>query len=398
MRKDSARAMGRKNVVLITMSGLRADRLGCYGYRGVETPLIDSMAAGGIVFEKVLSPAPNSWVSSASILTGCNPVRHGIHRPYDRLKQGVLTMAEILSEHGYATAGFPAHDVVGRLARLHRGFFKFHDGWPSFGENPTSDGWQHNWQKSVDGAGEWLAETDAPFFLWFHYRDIESMIGTETLPVQYRERFSERWGCYDGKISYADSHCVETVKNLVKEMRPHEETMFVLCSDHGRDLSCDRIPAHNGSIREETLHVPLVISPVDEPLKGRRHQGLAGAIDILPTMLDMIGIDPSLYRLDGTNLNAEESGGGRDCYMENLPRGYVGLRTDPWKIVIRTDPRKFRGLQVLGIEGLYNLEADPWERSDFSRTESDTVGKLLDRLTDVLGPGNQFLLNEEKVA
>ena len=66
------------NVVVVTLDTLRADRLGCYGYRGVATPNIDGVAAEGVVFEQATSTAPMTLPSHASIFTGLVPPRHGV--------------------------------------------------------------------------------------------------------------------------------------------------------------------------------------------------------------------------------------------------------------------------------------------------------------------------------
>lgn len=67
------------DILLISVDTLRADRLGCYGYRGIDTPNIDGLAAGGVLFESAMAPSPLTGPSHASMLTGLIPPHHGVH-------------------------------------------------------------------------------------------------------------------------------------------------------------------------------------------------------------------------------------------------------------------------------------------------------------------------------
>ena len=74
-----------RNIVLITLDCVRPDFLGCYGCQDVETPTLDRLAAGGVVFEQAVTQAPNTWVSHAGLFTGLYPPLHGLRTPYDRI-------------------------------------------------------------------------------------------------------------------------------------------------------------------------------------------------------------------------------------------------------------------------------------------------------------------------
>src|SRR5919197_3435575 len=69
----------RPNVLLVTIDTLRADHLGCYGYRQIKTPNIDSLAADGIRFEKAFTPVPITLPAHAALLTGTYPPYNGMH-------------------------------------------------------------------------------------------------------------------------------------------------------------------------------------------------------------------------------------------------------------------------------------------------------------------------------
>ena len=68
---------GRENFLLITLDTTRADRIGCYGYAGAQTPALDKLAARGVLFENAYAAAPITLPSHATILTGMYPLAHG---------------------------------------------------------------------------------------------------------------------------------------------------------------------------------------------------------------------------------------------------------------------------------------------------------------------------------
>ena len=71
--------MSKKNIILITLDCVRPDHIGCFGYKNVNTQTIDQLAKDGTLFEQAICQAPNTWVSLASIFTGCNPIKHTLH-------------------------------------------------------------------------------------------------------------------------------------------------------------------------------------------------------------------------------------------------------------------------------------------------------------------------------
>src|SRR5689334_25013965 len=67
------------NVVIITIDTLRADHLGCYGYKEIHTPNIDALAAEGVRFDKAFTPVPITLPSHTVIFTGTYPMLNGMH-------------------------------------------------------------------------------------------------------------------------------------------------------------------------------------------------------------------------------------------------------------------------------------------------------------------------------
>jgi hypothetical protein len=93
-------------VYLITIDTLRADHVGCYGYKQVETPALDALAAEGVRFTQAFTHSPITNTSHITILTGLLPSVHGVTDLGIPLSPQHVTAAELLKKHGYHTAAF----------------------------------------------------------------------------------------------------------------------------------------------------------------------------------------------------------------------------------------------------------------------------------------------------
>ncbi len=202
------------NLVLLTLDCVRADRLGCYGYQGTETPHINALATQGVLFEQAVTHAPNTWVAHASIFTGCNPYNHGLRSPYQRLGRNVQTLAERLAHCGKRTAGFPGNTLVGRSTELDRGFQYFDEDHFDSPVRIQNIAWRRNWKATIERTRRWILESREPFFIWLHYIDTHHLPEID-LPEYYRHNYSPNHQYYDGKISFMDEVCVGACKDIL---------------------------------------------------------------------------------------------------------------------------------------------------------------------------------------
>src|SRR4029453_594156 len=114
---------GAPSVLLVSIDTLRADRVGAYGAPYGATPTIDALAAEGVRFEKVISPAPLTLPAHATLLTGLYPPHHGVrHNGLFRLAAEHVTLAERFREGGYATGAVVGAVVLERRYGLDQGF------------------------------------------------------------------------------------------------------------------------------------------------------------------------------------------------------------------------------------------------------------------------------------
>ena len=117
-----------RNVVLISIDTCRADHLSCYGYARSTSPNIDAVAKNGYLFTNAISPVPLTLPAHSSMMTGTIPPFHGVHDNQGyRLSESQLTLAEIMRENGFKTAGFISAFVLDSKFGLDQGFDHYDD-------------------------------------------------------------------------------------------------------------------------------------------------------------------------------------------------------------------------------------------------------------------------------
>lgn len=111
-----------RNIVLIVVDTLRADRLGFMGYQRETSPNLDRAAAEGFVFRNFYSQSGWTMPSVASIVTGMLPAFHRVENYQDVLGDDEATLAEMLKIHGYKTVGLSANSIISKEAGFAQGF------------------------------------------------------------------------------------------------------------------------------------------------------------------------------------------------------------------------------------------------------------------------------------
>ncbi len=378
------------NLVVITLDCVRPDFLGCYGCRSVQTPTLDKLAGSGVVLEQAISQAPNTWVSHAGIFTGLYPPRHGLHRPFDRIRPEVGTLASILAENGYGCAGFPGNDLVGSRMGFQKGFDLYFEDYDRADPEPSGINANNRnvWEDVIEAAASWLSGQKNPFFAWFHYLDTHHLPEVR-LPDYYRFSREPLWQFYEGKISYADERCLGRILELLQRMGRAENTLFVILSDHGEGLRPGMPPSHNGMLTEEVIRVPMILAGEPLPWKGVRIPGLVRTVDLMPTLVRMLCRD-NPASLDGL---PEFSGGllplpglergspgkpfpGHIAYAENEPMGLFCVISEEWKLV--KEPER---------DVLFHLPSDPNEEENVLYRHPETAEHLRQELDSIRKSG-----------
>ena len=118
----------RLNLVVVTLDTTRADRIGAYGAKDVETPAVDRLASEGVLFEQAVSVAPLTLPAHSSIFTGKFPPEHGVRDNGGFfLGPDQVTLAEVLKGRGYRTGAFVAAYVLAAKWGINQGFDTYFD-------------------------------------------------------------------------------------------------------------------------------------------------------------------------------------------------------------------------------------------------------------------------------
>jgi len=340
-----------KSVIMVTLDCLRPDHLGFTGCRTVDTPQIDRVARQGVFFSQAIAQAPNTWVSHGSIFTGTYPFTHGVRSPYTRLSPRVKTLAEVLFDAGFQTAGFPAHTLMGPALGFNRGFshFDLDKKEMLLSSDTAGHAYYRDWPVIWGKARQWLAGEKKPFFLWLHYMGTHELKPEAmNIPAEFLGKYPPLGQYYDAKISWADRQCVGDIEAYLQERELEDEVILVLISDHGDTLLPGKEPGepgrafHNRQLSEEVMNILWLMRNPGLLPAGITVTDQVRSIDIMPTLLDLLGIPIPVLVPGRSALDMIRSGrGGPDteyAYLENLGAGFIGLRTAEWKLILGKKP------------------------------------------------------------
>jgi choline-sulfatase len=370
--------MPRENVFLITIDTLRSDHVGCYGYARVQTPAMDQLARQSIRFAQAFTPSPITNTSHASILTGLLPSSHGVSDFGVPLTADRFTLAELLEKRGYQTAAFIGSVILDSKTLapgLDRGF-EFYDNFPE--KTETKSRWgrlERRGMEVVQRAETWLnAHRTRPHFVWVHLYDPHDPYEP---PPPYSEMYKDH--LYDGEVAYADSALGHFLTYL-KEQNWFAGALIVVVGDHGEGLGEHGEDTHGIFLYDSTTHIPLIVKLPNEQEAGKVVVEQARTIDILPTILDLLGV-PVPASLDGTSLKPTFLGieaPSRTVFGETdypLRFGWAPLRS------VRRDGFKF--IEAPRPE-LYDLRSDPREARNNYVPWDRTVQKLRKELAGLI--------------
>ena len=303
------------NVLLITLDTVRADRCSVNGYPRPTTPTLERLSKEGVAFDAAYAPSPVTAPSHASLFTGLYPPRHGLDRNGGRLAEAPPTLAEILEAQGYQTAGIVSSFVLNEKFGVARGF----DVWMDQFEPSRSKTVRREWEGLEIPAGfdrraydtthlarTWLTQKRdpaRPFFLFVHYFEPH---GPYAPPEPWRSRFrrdeADRHAeHYDSGIAYTD-HEVGELLDRLDELRLTDDTLVIVTSDHGEGLMDHGVSAHGPQLYEEAVRVPLLIRWPRAIPAGDRRRAPVSLVDVVPTILDLLGLPPPPV-LDGRSLS-----------------------------------------------------------------------------------------------
>ena len=369
-------ALAGSNLLLITLDTTRAEQIGCYGNPNIETPVLDRLAAEGVLFSRVMAVAPTTLPAHSSLLTGLYPLHHGARaNGLFRLNDECVTLAELLGGQGYTTGGFVSAWVLAERFGIGAGFAEFNDGVTEGDIDPTAPADapgvpQRSADQTNQRAFRWLrTHANERFFLWVHYYDPHM---PWTPPSPYTERYAH---LYEGEIAYTDSEVGNLLK-VLEEVGRTEDTLVVVVGDHGEGVGNHKEWSHAYLLYESTQHVPLIMR-CGRRLGGGVHvDRLISQVDIMPTILALLGLE-SPPGIDGQDLTRPPSG-ARRLFAETcgIEAGVASLRA------VRNGRLKY----IHGpIPELFDLSVDPFELHNLADSREQTVREFEGMLREFFG-------------
>ena len=403
---DRPRVEGRKpNIVVYLIDALRADRVGCYGYRRATTPHIDEFASSALIFTG--AQAQTSWTrpAVASILTGLLPQQHGAIDKKDALSESATTLAELLSGAGYESSAVVSNGNVSQVYGFAQGFsyFKYLQE-VEIGEHVVRS------EDVNDAVFSWLDDVrgEDPFFLYIHTVDphlpyappestrrvfapgvLDPSIGSvEAVNKVAADRhlvtpalIGELSDLYDGEVAANDASFGELMAGLV-ERGLVENTVIVVLSDHGEEFFDHQGWTHGNTLYAEMLDVPLIIRIPGVAPKSIPE--IVQHVDVFSTLLDLAGVEaqPGVF---GTSVRQLWSG---DSEREWINRGLSHLQIKERFGEAWVDPGFKMLTRRLGNgeirTSLFDRVEDPSEHVDLAEERSELVRALMVRYREEL--------------
>jgi arylsulfatase A-like enzyme len=370
------------NLVLITLSSTRADRMGFLGAKGTLTPNLDRLAAESIVFEHAYAQAPGSVVSHATILSGTYPQSTGMSDIGGMLSSSLPYLPELLKNQGYRTAafvgsvdldpwnglaqgfdrGFQSYDAGFRPASVAAGASSAHAKRSSAANgSQRSSPTQRRPDQVVASAAAWLTRNmQAPFFLWIQ---IDPHAAAAS---------------YDAGIAAADT-AIGKLLAILRQRKLDATTAVVVAASQGESLGAHGEDTHGIFLYDETIHIPLVVRLPEAHPAAKRVAAKVRLVDIAPTLLEIAAI-PVPSQMQGESLlriakSSGSSGGDQPVYSRtDLPqRGFGWSPLESWRA------GKYLYIRAPKPE-LYDLTADPGAAQNLSQSSKATLDTMAAQL------------------
>lgn len=318
----AAGGIGGKNVLVIFVDTLRADRMGYAGYQRdgkTLTPRLDAFAKEAAVFTKAYAQAPNTPRSVPSFLSSRYPSQLKV----DKMKKSypvVLDDAELLLEvmkaAGFATFGESSHFYFCDRKR-YPDTCKDVVSWMASNITQGADEWDNKdaldiyckdcpdsnkdkagpriVKKTVAKLEELAKNPDGKFAMVMHlFEPHSTYMEHEGFPITEKgtEALKQK---YDYEIAVTDQYIGEVLDALDKTGLAKSTTVIVM-SDHGEafgvhEFAGERMFFHGQTLYNELIHVPLAIRVPGQA--GRKVENVVELIDLAPTIAALFGVPPS---------------------------------------------------------------------------------------------------------
>jgi len=384
----------RPNIVLISLESVRADHLGCYGYRRATSPAIDSLAQQGVVFSNAFATTSWTLTAHASMFTGLYPTAHQVVGPLDRLSDDYVTLAEVLARNGYQCAGVISGPYLLKAHGLSQGFDIYDQS--ASGESQSASHKKENSREVEASLRRFvtsLRDRKRPFFLFAYFWDphydyippapYDRMFVTERMqPIDVANYETSNTvnrstpaaqldyviSQYDGEIRWTDYNIGRFFQAL-KRNRLWDDTVVIVVSDHGEEFFEHGTKGHKNDLYVEATRIPLIIKHAHSRAVGHDAR-LTSQVDLFPTICELARVKDIPVQ-QGLSLLGPLPPRDRPIDLELLTARYaplpggrfqaVGVRH--WRSVVQDNYQLITVAEDQRDE-LYNLKADPDEHTN----------------------------------
>ena len=410
----------RQNVVLLVIDTLRADHLGCYGYDRPVSPNIDALAKKSTLYPRSFSSAPWTLPSHASLFTGLFPYEHGAHtylldKPQHKkrkdgskrliptgtykLKDKFKTLAEYLSDAGYATGAVVANaSFLSKRLNLHQGFDRYRIA-------------HKRAEKLNKIAFRWIDKVkDENFFLFMNYMDthrpyntrprpglinrsverdsgklldklVSEVLPNDKDPASVQDLVTRVIDQYDTAIANMDVEIGRMIAFL-KRRKIYDDTLLIITSDHGEYFGEHRLVEHSKDVYQEALYVPLIIKGFHQT-EGEVRKDVVSSVDIpglIARHLDpqqrssgsrIFNRVPGNHPIIAENYYSRAADVANPIWGKRFTRIRAALFRWPFKFILSSD----------GHHEMYRLDRDAKESQNIVRSGKRRVQKYKRQLS-----------------
>lgn len=441
------------NFVILFGETQGANVIGAYGHEGVQTPFIDALAQKGILFTRGYTTCPVCTPARAGMFTGIYPHTAGAWANNLPLGENIITMGQRFQESGYATAytgkwHLDGHDYFG-TGHCPEGW---DDAYWYDGRRYLADLTDQEimlWRKGLNSIDDLLQHEISPEFTWGHRvinRGIDFLRNHDpsnpfllvvapdephhpfTCPPEYALRFQDyryplgpaafdslgdkpshqkEWAesialksqsfvhhpLYFGCNSFIDHEYGRLIEAVYKYAP--ENTYIIFTADHGEFGGAHRLMGKGPAMYEEITHVPFIIQQPNGKGAGTMNQTPVSHIDLLPTLLDLAGMDmPPI--LEGNCLVPYLKGESEPERQVVVEFNRYEIEHDSWggfqpvRCLVRGAHKLV--INLLHSDELYDLRRDPAEvenlidHPDYKQVRQDLHTRLIDWMNENRDP------------
>jgi len=396
--QEDAGKIKKHNVILIVIDTWRYDTLSLEINGMRVMPSANDFAKQNILFTNAFSQSPWTLPSFGTLFTSLYPSVHGAVRTgmlrggknFGILRDDTETLAGILKKNGFKTYAVACNNNLSPEFHINRGF----DVYQIF--RPEMKAMRLRADEAFQLGLSWIKKNGQKgnFFAMIHlfdphlsYNPPQEFSGMfdPSYTGRYKDNFDEKpesvrenkillnaqekehiRNLYNAEVAFCDREFGKFLRAL-NDLNLLQDSVLILTADHGEELWDHQSFEHGHTVYDELVHVPLVMHfPVERGIQGKEIKGCVGLIDLMPTILDFMGI-PIPKNVQGRSILPYIMS---DDKFKEEPLYCGSLLYGTEKISIRQGNYKYiRSVVEGGKDELYDLRQDPAEAKNIIDTE-----------------------------